>query len=118
MKPGRRSGRASYWWQTSDARYGEHLRSWEHLTIPGAAGQPFSDTSLFAAHAVCQLMRRHVTVALSGDGGDEGLGLPPLATGPSCRWQIVPPLFLRTMALACRPLSYTAMIPQHLPYLL
>jgi len=38
------------------------------------AGQPFGDTSLFAAHAISRLMRRHVTVALSGDGGDEAFG--------------------------------------------
>ena len=38
------------------------------------AGQPFADTSLFAVNAVCRLMRQHVTVALSGDGGDEGFG--------------------------------------------
>ena len=38
------------------------------------AGQPFADTSLFAVNAVCRLMRQHVTVAHSGDGGDEGFG--------------------------------------------
>jgi asparagine synthase (glutamine-hydrolysing) len=49
--------------------------TWQHITgLLRHAGQPFADTSLFAAHAVCRLMRRHVTVALSGDGGDEGFG--------------------------------------------
>jgi asparagine synthetase B (glutamine-hydrolysing) len=32
------------------------------------AGKPFADIWLFAINAVCLLMRRHVTVALSGDG--------------------------------------------------
>jgi asparagine synthase (glutamine-hydrolysing) len=57
--------------------------TWEHVTgLLRHAGQPFADTSLFAVHAVCRLMRQHVTVALSGDGGDEGFG------GYHLYWQI------------------------------
>jgi len=49
--------------------------SWDHITgLLLRAGQPFADTSLFAVNAVCRLMRQYVTVALSGDGGDEGFG--------------------------------------------
>jgi asparagine synthase (glutamine-hydrolysing) len=49
--------------------------TWDHVTgLLLHTGQPFADTSLFAVNAVCRLMRRHVTVALSGDGGDEGFG--------------------------------------------
>lgn len=40
----------------------------------GIFGQPFGDHSAVPTMAVCALARRHVKVALSGDGGDEVFG--------------------------------------------
>jgi asparagine synthase (glutamine-hydrolysing) len=49
--------------------------TWEAVTgLLMHCGQPFADTSMFAVRAVCNEMRRHLSVALSGDGGDEGFG--------------------------------------------
>jgi len=49
--------------------------TWDQITgLLAACGQPFADTSIFAVHEVCREMRKYVTVALSGDGGDEAFG--------------------------------------------
>ncbi len=36
------------------------------------AGQPFADTSIFPLSAISKVISEHMTVVLSGDGGDEG----------------------------------------------
>lgn len=39
--------------------------------VPALADEPLADYSLLATHLLCRFAREHVTVALSGDGGDE-----------------------------------------------
>jgi asparagine synthase (glutamine-hydrolysing) len=82
--------------------------SWDEITaLLRHAGQPFADTSLFAVDAISRAMRRHVTVALSGDGGDEGFG------GYNAYWQIgtiarllrAPPVLWNAAARVADPLG-------------
>lgn len=81
------------------------------------AGQPFADTSIFAVNAVSRVMRAHVTVALSGDGGDEGFG------GYDIYWQLeriarmqrLPGAVWKASALALGPLAHAELVPAYLP---
>ncbi|MGH7067241.1 MAG: asparagine synthase (glutamine-hydrolyzing), partial [Acetobacteraceae bacterium] len=56
-------------WDASAVDYVEAARQQARIF-----GEPFGDASSVPTYTVCALTRRHVTVALSGDGGDEVLG--------------------------------------------
>jgi asparagine synthase (glutamine-hydrolysing) len=92
--------------------------TWEHVTeLLRHAGQPFADTSLFAVNAVSRLMRAHVTVALSGDGGDEAFG------GYNLYWQLARIAWMQRLPLLVRkgagvgliPLAQLGFVQEHWP---
>ncbi len=92
--------------------------TWKHITdLLRHVGQPFADTSLFGVNAVSRVMRPHVTVALSGDGGDEAFG------GYHQYWQLArisrvqqwPLLLKKVAAIGLRPLAQVGLVPGHWP---
>jgi asparagine synthase (glutamine-hydrolysing) len=94
---------------------GNSQGTWEHITgLLRHAGQPFADTSLFAVNAVSRLVRAHVTVALSGDGGDEAFGGYNLywQIASIARFQMLPALLRRTAPIAMTPLARFGIIPE------
>ena len=92
--------------------------SWEHVTgLLRHAGQPFADTSIFAVSGISHLMRKHVTVALSGDGGDEAFGgyESYLRIQKILTWQSLPVAARRAGVLGARALARMAVMSERLP---
>jgi len=97
---------------------GQTRGTWDDITdLLLHAGQPFADTSLFAVSAVCQLMRQHVTVALSGDGGDEGFGgyNSYWQIARISQWQTIPAPIWRVASRALGMLAPLRVVPSRLP---
>jgi asparagine synthase (glutamine-hydrolysing) len=67
--------------------------------LPGMFDEPFADSSAIPTHVVSRMARRHVTVALSGDGGDElFLGYPRYLYHADAGWVLALPKGLRRAA--------------------
>jgi asparagine synthase (glutamine-hydrolysing) len=65
-----------------------------------AYNEPFADSSAVPTYYVSQLTRRHVTVALSGDGGDEAFaGYLRYAVDRFLSWYLRLPAFVRERIL-------------------
>ncbi|MDT3778016.1 asparagine synthase (glutamine-hydrolyzing) [Nitrospira sp. MA-1] len=97
---------------------GNSRGTWDHITdLLLHAGQPFADTSFFAVNAVSRLMREHVTVALSGDGGDEGFGGYDhfLRIGEIARYQRLPAWLWRTAGAISHPLARLGVLRNSFP---
>jgi asparagine synthase (glutamine-hydrolysing) len=91
--------------------------TWDHVTeLLLHAGQPFGDTSLFAVNAVCRLMRQYVTVALSGDGGDEGFAgyHQYWQIARIARWQALPASVGLGISAALAPAALLGVMPERL----
>lgn len=87
---------------------GKSRGEWEYVSrLLCYTGQPFADTSIFAVDGICRLMRRYVTVALSGDGGDEGFGGYDLYRWLMwiCYLQMLPASLWHRIAFSLSPLS-------------
>jgi len=62
-------------------------------------GEPFADVSLLAFHQIAGAAKKHITVALTGDGGDESFGgyANVMAAYGAERFRRMPKILVKTM---------------------
>ncbi len=85
--------------------------------LPALCDEPFADPSILPTYLVCRMAREHVTVALSGDGGDELFwGYNRYHTAERMWGTIgrVPAGIRRSVAAVCG-LDFTQQITRHVP---
>lgn len=78
--------------------------------VLGRMDEPIGDASLLPTYFLCSLARRHVTVALSGDGGDEMFaGYDPFAAlAPAALYdRLVPPALHTVLRAAAGALPHS-----------
>lgn len=86
--------------------------------------EPFADASLIPTYYLCKLARKHIVVALGGDGGDELLGGYPtyqvawwvhilrLYWIPSQIWRLLDHLLFRVLPASDRNMSWSFRVHQ------
>ena len=72
--------------------------------------QPFVDSSAIPTHLLCRELRKHVKVAIGGDGADETFGGYPRIYQADFARRLgqCPAALLAAAASLCRPISYLA----------
>src|SRR5262249_5179648 len=82
--------------------HAEEVGSDSLLELLGDLDEPFCDPAFIPTYALSRMTRRHVKVALSGDGGDEVFGgYPKYLLGQAERWPLPLSSLLHRSLRAC-----------------